>query len=443
MSLSSFALPGIVSSAFLVFIWHVPEVSAIRYFFLFVSIIFLSLTFMQKSFEAQKTALLAKPIVYIFSFFVLWAYLHALLFAKESAWSLGELNIQIVPAIFSFLLGVLVASLTDKKGSFTFEKLLILLFIAYMTHIIYVDLFAFRHYVEFGEVPLRIAGLTKGHDEVSFLVATFSAFMASELFFRFVLKKRVLPISDSIFLFIFTLFVAALLVQAKRNGMISAGFLVFSLLFLWLYERRGTISQKGLWLYVFFAILMVSAIGFASYKLDPRWKSFAQTVEIALDTKTHKAWLNWEKYKPPLLPNGEPVDHSNYMRLAWIKEGALLMADNCLGYGYGRNVCGHAFKEKYGEGGGHSHSGFIDFGVGVGVLGLAIWYLFVGFAAYSGVRAYMKNKSYAGMVLFFLAVGFGFRMLIDSVNRDHMLEQFAFLTALLFTLAKKDGVKNA
>lgn len=442
MSAARLASIGAILTAALAFFWHIPEVSAVRYSLLAASIALLFGAAKYKEFEVKSSVVAVRPMIYIFTSFVGWSYLHAALFAKESAWSFGELNIQLLPASFAFVLGVLVGSLADKKGSFSFTWLLALLFAAYMTHILYVDLFALRHYVEFREVPLRIAGLTKGHDEVSFLVATFSAFIASELFFRFALKKKVLPINDSLFLFIFALFVAALLIQAKRNGMISAGFLVFSLLFLWLYEKRGALSKKAMWLCVSLALFTVSLIGYASYKLDPRWKSFAKTVEIALDTKTHKAWLGWEKYGAPLLPNGQPVDHSNYMRLAWIKEGAILITDNPLGYGYGRNVCGHAFAAKYGEGGGHSHSGFIDFGVGVGVFGLLLWYTFVVFAAYSGIRAYMSHKSYAGMVLFFLAVGFGFRMLIDSVNRDHMLEQFAFLSALLFTLAARDKLQG-
>jgi O-antigen ligase len=248
----------------------------------------------------------------------------------------------------------------------------------------------------------------------------------------------VLPVGDSLFLLIVCAFAVALVIQTKRNGMISAAFLVFYLLFLWLYERRSSVSKSKIAISVLTALFAVVLIAFASYKTDPRWGSFAQTVEVALDTKAHKAWLNWDKYGAPLLQDGTAVSHSNYMRIAWIKEGSLLIADNPIGYGYGRNVCGHAFAHKYGEGEGHSHSGLIDLGVGLGIVGIAIWYGMLAFVAVFGVRAYMHHKSYAGMLLFFIAVGFGSRMLIDSVNRDHMLEQFMFLTALLFTLAAAD-----
>ena len=80
------------------------------------------------------------------------------------------------------------------------------------------------------------------------------------------------------------------------------------------------------------------------------------------------------------LANGVQLNHSNYMRIAWAAKGVEYISKDIYGIGYGRNVFGHAI-EKYDDNdsirGWHSHSGIVDFTIGVGLIGLLLWISFI------------------------------------------------------------------
>lgn len=168
-----------------------------------------------------------------------------------------------------------------------------------------------------------------------------------------------------------------------------------------------------------------------------------ETVPIALDTTNNKAWLDSKKYEYPKLSNGETVSSSNYERPAWVKEGLILISENPLGVGYGRNAFGHGSRQIR-RSGGHSHSGIIDLGIGTGIPGMALWVLFLGALVYYGFSSFKNTVVILARRLFFIASGFCFRMIVDSVIRDHMLEQFMFLAGFLLTMSAREiDAKNS
>src|SRR5208283_2642454 len=151
----------------------------------------------------------------------------------------------------------------------------------------------------------------------------------------------------------------------------------------------------------------------------------------------NKAWLNPNKYPYPKLKSGETVHGSNYERIAWIKEGVILVMENPLGVGFGRNAFGHAIKRKYPAEdvtAAHSHSGIVDLAVGTGVPGLLLWVLFIGCLMRGSIRKFRDQESYYGLLLFFITADFTMRSLVDSVLRDHMLQMFMFFAGLLYVL---------
>ena len=165
------------------------------------------------------------------------------------------------------------------------------------------------------------------------------------------------------------------------------------------------------------------------------------TVPIALDTSTHKTWLDPHRYPLPTLPNGDPIDESAYMRIAWLKEGVSMVVQDPLGRGFGRNAFGHGLVEKYGEGKGHSHSGLLDLAIGVGVPGTILWLGFLASLLVLASRALRDDANPYAILLLLLIVDFGTRMLVDGIIRDHMVQMFLFLAGLLaMSIAvRKDG----
>ncbi len=128
------------------------------------------------------------------------------------------------------------------------------------------------------------------------------------------------------------------------------------------------------------------------------------------------------------------MDVSVYLRIAWLKEGLLLVRDHPFGIGFDRNAFGHGLKAKYGRGVGHSHSGLLDMAIGLGIPGALLWLGFFASLAAIAWRRHRASGNYAAILLLLLLLDYGVRMVLDSVIRDHMLQQFMFLAGLAAVL---------
>jgi O-antigen ligase len=84
-------------------------------------------------------------------------------------------------------------------------------------------------------------------------------------------------------------------------------------------------------------------------------------------------------------------------------------------------------------------------GLNVGVLGLVLWGVFLLLLARFGWRAWQRHKEPLGLALAIMVVMFVLRGLLDSTFRNHVIEQFVLVAALLFTallLEYPDEPKN-
>ncbi|MGD0283134.1 MAG: O-antigen ligase family protein, partial [Dissulfurispiraceae bacterium] len=227
--------------------------------------------------------------------------------------------------------------------------------------------------------------------------------------------------------------------EAVRNGTVSAVLLLFAFILLYFLKSDRSIKKVAL---ISSVIMLLFLYGYAS-SVSPhstqghRWKTFLETLPLALDTQNNKAWLNPKKYPYPKMKNGETVIDSNYERIAWIKEGVVWTWENPLGAGFGRNAFAHAMKRKYADEdviAAHSHSGVVDLAIGTGVPGLLLWLLFIGYLMLHAIKKFRSRESYYGLLLFFITADFFMRSLVDSILRDHMLQMFLFIAALLYVL---------
>ena len=188
-----------------------------------------------------------------------------------------------------------------------------------------------------------------------------------------------------------------------------------------------------------FRSLLVISLATISYRLDARWATFAETAEIAWTQRGGDAWLNPDEIPTPNLASGVAAEASAYHRISWIRAGLDLVADYPLGVGYGRNAFGHALKKTNETRLGHAHSGIIDWTVGTGLPGLVLWLGLLGSLLALGLRRYFRKQDPAGLVLVFAVGGFFGRMLIDSINRDHMLMLFFLILGMLVALPEESA----
>ncbi len=246
-------------------------------------------------------------------------------------------------------------------------------------------------------------------------------------------KPRLLPLPAAALLAALALSLFATYLLNTRNGTLCVLLMILLAVGLIVWQQRQRIRPAWLLGALLLAGALTAFIRLA-YQADQRWATFRESTQLALDTQTHRAWL-YPDMPRPLMRNGQPVDESAYMRLAWFKEGALAILDYPLGVGFGRNAYGHAMQRKYGIKGGHSHSSLIDFTLSGGIPGILLWLALSAALIRLGWQAFIQRSDSAGIVLSLFVAGTLLRMLIDSNLRDHGLEQTLFLYALLATLA--------
>lgn len=418
-------------TAVLMLFWPIPNTTAIRYGSLGALII---LTLSLVNFRQLSPSL--KPFVYLLLTFIIWVLAVALFFSLETQWTLKESQIWFF-ALASFGVGIMLGNIADRSRLFV--TLICVIFI----HIVYLDLNGIRSFVEHGVLTLRLTGLSKGPHDANYITNFGFAILVTEIFFRVFIKKRIIPVDNFILFLMLAMTALSSYFEAMRFGFLGLVAMLATLLMLWFAMQKG-FNIRRVSIAAFATLLFAILTLFISFKSDSRWNTLAETIPIALDTKTYKAWLNWNKYQRPILSDGEEVNHSNYIRIARAKEGIEFILQNPFGIGYGRHAFGHAMMYKYGESCSFTESGIIDLGIGVGLPGVAFWVIFVFSLGYYGVRSFYRDRSYYGLVLFFIAGGYFFRMMFDSIIKDHMLEQFMFLAGLFLALTiQEKNEKNS
>lgn len=105
-----------------------------------------------------------------------------------------------------------------------------------------------------------------------------------------------------------------------------------------------------------------------------------------------------------------------------------------LGMEISRDTFHKLVLEKYGRAGmAHSHNSWIDLGVEIGIPGLTIWGLVLLLLTQSGWRAWRADQEPLGLGLAVLVIMFTVRGLLDSIFRDHEIEQFMLVAGLLLS----------
>lgn len=425
----------------LLLVWTLPGVSAVRNI-LFGLILLICIFLLYKSNSNRSISYnKLKPIFLTYVIFLVWVIAGAVFFAidmKSSLWEIrGQLGFTTILIFIAYILG--------SKGSsyLTPKYLLTVVFSVLFLFILYHDLSAFRYYIEHAEIPFRTYGLSAGLDELNYLLLFLLPIFFVELLFRIFKYKRVLPVDNFMFSVMFLMTIASLVIQLKRNGVLSVCLLlIFMILIYFLVKKKESPSQfKKIMVYAITLFTLVVGIIFISIQSDKRWNSFSETLSIVLNTDTSDVVASGNSRVRAKLSNGKMVEYSNYQRLVFVKEGLLLIKENPLGVGYSRRAFTTGVEAKYSisRGGTHAHSGIIDLGVGTGIVGLVLWTTLIGLIIIIGLKEFFQNKSYFGLLAAALAMSFYFRMFIDSINKDHMLQQFAFLVTLYLVLIFKEN----
>lgn len=420
---------GLLLLGLLFFVWPIAHTATLRDLLLLLNLALFGYLAWQHGWPGKALWKLAFPAA-ILLVFTLWMYVVAVFISTETAWSLGEIHSQWWRALVALFIGVCVALATRKHPRFG-QRIWFVLFAALMLHILFVDFVTVGEWLTPGPDE-RVEGLTGGPDMSSYLTNMLFGFLLAELFYRTVYKKRALPVHSAFLATAWVLALISVFGELTRNGVVTLVFMVFLLGVLYLSGQRGRLKRSFLFAGagLMFLVVLVGVGLVATARESSSLGNLMATVPIAWDTEHNKAWQDSDRYAWPKLSNGEPVDTSMYLRVAWLKEGLMLVREYPLGVGYGRNAYGHGMKRKYGEGYGHSHSGLLDIMIGIGIPGGMLWIAFIASLIYQSYKRAWTSQNYAAVLLFLLLLDYGARTVLDSIQRDHMLQQFMFLAGL-------------
>lgn len=411
----------------LLFVLPIPGTIALRYLLL-VTLLGMVSYFWHKKLLADPLSVGIKILAWGLFLILLWLVAHTLFIAvkPEIAWK--EIWSQWVPALCAALIGVFSGRYFQHQRLAS-EKVMAVVLTALLVQSLFSLIVSTPEYLATGIFPQGQTNWTAGKLEISYWNNLGLAFIAVDLLVRQLFGQKVSSLKTSILWSAAVLLVFSNLLFGARNGVIGSALLLFSMVGLLVFQSKE-ISRKRLVPVVLVVLVTLGAVIGFGYKTDVRWQNFTETAQLGWEIDETDAW-----YRPdtpfPTLSTGQEVD-SGYVRIAWIRAGIRWISENPYGWGYSRNAFRHVMKEKYPESRlGHSHSGWVDLGIGLGLPGVLLWLsLSVGLISV-GAFSYLRNKNALGLVLFFIVAGFNGRMMLDSVNKDHMLVVFMFLVGLL------------
>lgn len=436
------ALPWVVSvlTILLVFIWPIPHTITLRDVLILLLGGVLGYLAVTGRVVVQLPRGLRIPL-YLCLALILWMVIVAVFLSSETAWSLGELAGQWGMSLLTLALGAVTGMWLQKSERWQ-ATLLTMVFTALIAHVIYLDLYGLWEFVNTGKMPTRIGGLEDSLDKASLGAWLAGSFLMAEIVARLTTKHRFLRVNNIVLagLVIAVLFGSYL--AASRNGMVVL-FLLMILSGAAYVMAVHPVSRKRVFILLAGIVIVAPLLVTMLVRVDDRWQTFMQTIPIALDTKHNRNWLELDK-PLPTLPDGRPVEDSNYKRIAWLKEGIILVLERPLGRGFGRQIFGHALKEKYAvvKPETHPHSGLLGLAIGAGIPGAVLWVAFCIFLIRLGYKGFRQTRSYAPLALLLLTTGFAVATILDSMMQDHMLQEFMFLAGLLAVLSATEAMET-
>lgn len=443
-ALSRLTLPPILTIALtllglLMFVWPIPHTISMRY--LLVLVVFgLFLYLIHENRRPSLGLREMTPSLALLLAFIGWMSLVALLNSSRVAASFDEIRGQWLAALLAGGIGMLAARELQQQSwrGLAFAGVVL---VPLMMHVLVVDLVGVLSLFDAAKTSHRIAGLTERPDTSNYLTNIVIALMLAELFVRMRNRRNFLPIGNSVLSLLIVVTLGSLYFESMRNGAALIALLLLVWFVILIIDSRrsgkGRRFQLGASV-VAFVVIAGLVVGAAGFKPGTSWQRFVATVPVALDTERHREWLD-PFTRVPALADGSAVDFSAYVRFAWLKEGAILIAERPLGVGFGRNVFGEQISAKYNvDFRNHSHSSVVDLAIGTGIPGVLMWYGFLGGLLMIGWRRFWAAGSGYALALVFVVVDFGARSFIDANVRDHILQQFMFLAGMLSVLALSD-----
>jgi hypothetical protein len=428
----------VLSAAVLLAIWPLPDTIALRNLALLVGF-GASAVVLHKN-RHRFVGVQAWPVYMLFSFFF-WVLLHNAFLARnpEEQWQelSGEWLRNFLACAIGLALGLILADPENQlpRGrSRPLQRMLILGFAGT------VSIYCARYGYEVFQ--------TKQWLHADFFMIPFRGKTALVIFGSIFLPLMFIKILDAVnkkaggYWYFYALAGITATLAAYFLTNTKNGFAIFALLFaLFLFKifiDGQSFSRHGMGfkLLLAFVILAFGIVAKNHLETNPAWSNLIADYKVSVQIERHDNW----KDNVSDLPVNEfkrVVNGSTYQRVTWGRAGLELITENPWGFGLINHSFGALAIKKWsdfhqpdGKNRGATHSGWIDFTLGFGVLGLLlVWTpLAVAFS-----RARKRTDFWSRYAVWAIPVIF-FTYLTTEVCTGHFIELLFFMAALFTSL---------
>ncbi|MDP1526757.1 MAG: O-antigen ligase family protein [Rhodocyclaceae bacterium] len=405
--------------AVLVFVFPIPGTIALRNLLLLVGVIALLWTG-RDNLPARIAEL--RPAAWVLVALTAWITLHSVLFATDTSGAMDQSRSNWLNQILIAAIGAWAASQIRPA---TAGRAVV---IALAAHMLWLLGHQAMLALDGGAWPFKATPFA-GYDYHGMLISFLFALLAADRVATLLGRESPLGLGRHPGWILLGLSIAADISLQSRNSTLVDLLIAASAVLLLLSVRKGS-YRSGI-----AALCAMAAIGTASFSFDSRWQDFREAVAIGWSSQS----MYWLTNDPAQCPT-EPciaLEKSAYFRIAWARQAIDMIGEHPLGIGFGHDSFGRAIEARHGIAGwGSSHSGWLDFALGVGLPGLALLLVAAVLAMCAGWQHFRRQDNGAGLVLAFFVGGYLFRGLLDGHLTGWRLGLFGFICGILITAMK-------
>jgi len=194
-------------------------------------------------------------------------------------------------------------------------------------------------------------------------------------------------------------------------------------------------------LLLFIPLFLVCIYGAIQHvEKNPAWRNLFSDIKAGVDIDNQLYWQDHDRYSLPINQLGNEANVSTYERTAWFTAGIRLLIENPEGYGLAQHSFGSFgmtrwpnFYKPNGNTRGATHSGWLDFALGVGVPGLLLILIPLWVSWYRCLHRSGLWFFYARWTIPLMTFAF----LIAEVTGWHFTEMLFYMTAFFSGLTLK------
>jgi hypothetical protein len=221
------------------------------------------------------------------------------------------------------------------------------------------------------------------------------------------------------------------IVEKDRNGEIYAFFLTLCFCGLILKDQMRSFSYQKIFLgCLITAIPVIGAL--YQFRNNSQWNSIVSDARIAVQIDQYNNWQDQATLKPPKDEEGRQISGTNYERIAWGTAALRLIKQNPLGFGLVERSFGRLGKDVWPEAKLHqSHSGWLDFTLGLGLPGI---FLLLGASAIAWYQS-LSGSSFAQIIGGWALASLLLSMFTTELSQKVYIDGLIFMIGLAATLS--------